>query len=78
MHTLCGIRSASFAYGITRFLLLAGLSPVAGAQSVRAEVLARNLEHPWALAFIDGGRMLVSERPGRLRLVVRFNNIVTK
>lgn len=35
------------------------------------EVLARGLEHPWALAFIDQGRMLVTERPGRLRLVQR-------
>lgn len=45
---------------------------VGGAQAqtaVRAEVLARGLDHPWALAFVDGGRMLVTERPGRLRLV---------
>lgn len=38
-----------------------------GALSV--EVLARGLEHPWALTFIDQGRTLVTERPGRLRLV---------
>ncbi len=43
-------------------------APVASSP-LRVEVLARGLEHPWALAFIDGGRMLVSERPGRLRLV---------
>jgi len=35
----------------------------------RTEVVARGLEHPWAVAFIDGGRMLVTERPGRLRHV---------
>ena len=49
---------------------LAALAGSAQAQTaVRAEVLARGLDHPWALAFVDGGRMLVTERPGRLRLV---------
>lgn len=33
------------------------------------EVLERGLEHPWALAFLpDGQGMLITERPGRLRL----------
>jgi len=50
--------------------VLAALAGSAQAQSgVRAEVLVRGLDHPWALAFVDGGRMLVTERPGRLRLV---------
>lgn len=50
--------------------VLAALAGSAQAQTaVRAEVLARGLDHPWALAFVDGGRMLVTERPGRLRLV---------
>ncbi|GBD44009.1 Aldose sugar dehydrogenase YliI [bacterium HR40] len=31
--------------------------------------LTPGLEHPWGLAFLPDGRMLVSERPGRLRLV---------
>lgn len=33
------------------------------------ETVAGGLEHPWGLAFLPDGRMLVSERPGRLRLV---------
>jgi glucose/arabinose dehydrogenase len=31
--------------------------------------VAGGLVHPWGLAFLDGGRMLVTERPGRLRVV---------
>jgi glucose/arabinose dehydrogenase len=31
--------------------------------------LAEGLEHPWAVAFLPGGSMLVTERPGRLRLI---------
>lgn len=33
------------------------------------ERIARGLENPWSLAFLPDGRMLVTERPGRLRVV---------
>ena len=33
------------------------------------ETFARGLVHPWALAMLPDGSMLVTERPGRLRLV---------
>jgi glucose/arabinose dehydrogenase len=36
---------------------------------LRVETLARGLEHPWGLALLPDGRMLVTERPGRLRLI---------
>jgi len=35
----------------------------------RVTIVSEGLEHPWGLAFLPDGRMLVSERPGRLRLV---------
>jgi glucose/arabinose dehydrogenase len=38
---------------------------------VRVETVAKGLEHPWALAFLPDGRILVTERPGRLRIVER-------
>jgi glucose/arabinose dehydrogenase len=37
---------------------------------VAVEVLASGLEHPWGMAFLPDGRILVTERPGRLRVVV--------
>ena len=38
-------------------------------QSLRAVTVTEGLEYPWGLAFLPDGRMLVTERPGRLRLV---------
>ena len=36
---------------------------------IRVSVMAQGLSHPWAIAFLPDGGMLVTERPGRLRLV---------
>jgi aldose sugar dehydrogenase len=36
---------------------------------VVAETFAKGLVHPWGLAFLPDGRLLVTERPGRLRIV---------
>jgi glucose/arabinose dehydrogenase len=38
-------------------------------QGARRETLVEGLEHPWAMAWLPDGTMLVSERPGRLRVV---------
>jgi glucose/arabinose dehydrogenase len=61
-------------------VLLAGAllapSPAAAAQRDRTvidnlvvETYARGLDHPWGLGFLPDGRLLVTERPGRMRLV---------
>jgi aldose sugar dehydrogenase len=41
----------------------------AAAQGVRAQTVASGLDHPWAVAFLPEGGFLVTERPGRMRVV---------
>lgn len=41
----------------------------AQAADYRVETVASGLNHPWSIAFLPGGRMLVTERPGRLRVI---------
>ncbi|HVE52204.1 MAG TPA: PQQ-dependent sugar dehydrogenase [Ramlibacter sp.] len=50
-------------------IFAASLPAGASAQTVRPETVASGLEHPWAVAFLPGGRFLVTERPGRMRIV---------
>jgi aldose sugar dehydrogenase len=40
-----------------------------GRVPIRAETVVSGLEVPWSIAFLPGGDVLVTERPGRLRLV---------
>jgi len=35
------------------------------------ETFATGLVHPWGFAFLSGGRLLVTERPGRMRIVAK-------
>jgi glucose/arabinose dehydrogenase len=39
------------------------------AHAFRVVTVVGGLDHPWGLAFLADGRMLVTERPGRLRVV---------
>src|SRR5690606_2403693 len=42
----------------------------AGTSNIRVTVVTDGLEHPWGLAFLPGDEgILVTERPGRLRLI---------
>ena len=43
-------------------------APPAPQSDVMVETVAEGLIHPWAIAFLPDGRMLVTERPGRMRL----------
>jgi glucose/arabinose dehydrogenase len=54
------------------------LAAPSGAQTVRTEehtfrvsTVVGGLDHPWSVAFLPDGRLLVTERPGRLRIVGR-------
>lgn len=60
-------------------------SPAAGpaaGQTIRSEAaafrlttFAAGLEHPWGATFLPDGRMLVTERPGRMRLISRAGEV---
>ena len=63
----------SFA-GVALLLSAATLPAAAQTQTVgnlTVETVAKGLSSPWGLAFLPDGRMLVTERPGRLRIVAR-------
>ena len=40
----------------------------AEARSLRVVVMAKQLNQPWSIAFLPDGAILVTERPGRLRI----------
>jgi len=69
----------TFALICTAGALLTGVSPAQDYQNghdkqtepgYRIETVADGLNHPWSIAWLPDGRALVTERPGRLRMIV--------
>jgi hypothetical protein len=65
--------------GITQSPIFSGQTraPLSITQSpYEVKVVAEGLEHPWALAFLEDGRFLVSERPGRIRIINKEGEVL--
>jgi aldose sugar dehydrogenase len=45
------------------------------AAGISATPVAKGMENPWGLAFLPDGRLLVTERPGRLRIVSKTGQL---
>lgn len=43
--------------------------------AIQVKTLAEDLEHPWAIAFLPDNRLLLTERPGRLRVMDTANTV---
>jgi glucose/arabinose dehydrogenase len=66
IHALIG---AIFAAAVLPPLSVAAQPFSTQTMQLNVETVAKGLEHPWSVAFLPDGRMLVTERPGRLNLV---------
>ena len=45
------------------------IAPAISAEELRSQQVATGLDHPWAVAFLPENRFLVTERPGRIRVI---------
>lgn len=70
IRTLCGrLLSGWLAATCEAAIFAALLAQPAWAAGVKPETVASGLDHPWAVAFLPEGGYLVTERPGRMRIV---------
>ena len=61
-----------FCFVLLNYALLARAELVESeSHTFEVQTVVRGLAHPWSLAFLPDDRMLVTERPGRLRLIER-------
>jgi glucose/arabinose dehydrogenase len=44
-------------------------------QGFKVETFAKGLAYPWGMAFLPDGRVLVTERPGRMRLIAKDGRV---
>ncbi len=63
------LRGPAAALALTAWLAAAGAQAQGTATPLKAQPVAHGLVNPWSLAFLPDGRMLVTERPGRMRIV---------
>ena len=65
------VSAAAFAAGVFACGPAAAADAVLSTESgqVRLVEVARGLDTPWSMAFLPDGRLLLTERPGRMRLV---------
>lgn len=61
--TTFAIRALALSFALTTHLASSA------AQTPQPQLVAAGLEHPWAVAFLPQGRFLVTERPGRMRVI---------
>jgi glucose/arabinose dehydrogenase len=50
---------------------ITGAPAVTGKQKYKVETFASGLVHPWGMAFLPDGQVVVTERPGRVRVVAK-------
>ncbi len=60
---------------LAALLLLAPAAPAQERVSFRVRDFATGLDHPWGGAFLPDGRLLVTERPGRMRIIGRDGSV---
>lgn len=78
IRKLSPVTATSFVIAVTAVSVAATQTVAQSAQSAtqrtalhdyRVVTVAEGFENPWSIAFIPGGDILVTERPGRLRIV---------
>jgi glucose/arabinose dehydrogenase len=69
MHAQSSFVAVSLAIALT------ALASVSRADGVRAVRVAEGIEGGWAIAFLPGGDMLVTERPGQMRVVTKQGQV---